>query len=81
MQAERTFKTLTAGGLDYRHTALRLWRKAKRLGTWDPDALERTLARAGFGLLLVEGDRAYEVQAPAQQRVPETRLEEVLAGL
>ncbi len=40
MPASPTYRTLTSGGLDRRHTALRLWRKAKRLGTWDPEAFD-----------------------------------------
>lgn len=34
------FRTIEANGLNWNHTALRLWRKAKRLGIWNPDDLD-----------------------------------------
>ena len=36
------FRTAQARGLNRDHTALRLWRKAKRLGIWNPDDLDFT---------------------------------------
>lgn len=40
MQPPRTFQTLVPGGLRRDHVAFGLWRKAKKLGTWDPDAFD-----------------------------------------
>ena len=40
MPTRTTYRTLASGGLNHRHTALRLWRKAKRLGVWNPDAFD-----------------------------------------
>ena len=34
------FRAVQAGGLDRNHTALRLWRKAKRKGIWNPEDLD-----------------------------------------
>jgi len=34
------FQTTSARGLDFSLPPMRLWKKAKRLGTWDPDAVD-----------------------------------------
>jgi ribonucleoside-diphosphate reductase beta chain len=36
MHRERVFKSTSAGGLDLSSPPMRLWRKAKKLGVWDP---------------------------------------------
>ncbi len=43
-----TFKT-TREGLDRRQYPMRLWQKAKRLGTWDPDAIDFTADADDWG--------------------------------
>jgi ribonucleoside-diphosphate reductase beta chain len=47
----RTAFTTTARGLDHRSYALTLWRKAKKLGTWDPAAIDFTRDRADWQAL------------------------------
>lgn len=36
----RTFQTLTPGGLDHRLPPMRLWKKSKRMGIWNPDDVD-----------------------------------------
>ena len=36
MNSERTFKSMTRQGFDHEALPMRLWHKAKKLGTWDP---------------------------------------------
>lgn len=37
-----TYRSTSAQGIDHRLPAMRLWHKAKRLGTWDPRAIDLT---------------------------------------
>jgi ribonucleoside-diphosphate reductase beta chain len=45
------FASTRAGGLDYDHPALALFRKAKKLGTWDPEAIDFTRDAADWATL------------------------------
>ena len=40
MSTARTFQTLGPRGLDHRLPPMTLWRKAKKLGIWDPQAID-----------------------------------------
>lgn len=40
MEPHRSHFATTSRGLDYRLYPMKLWRKAKKLGTWDPEAID-----------------------------------------
>ncbi|MGM0557321.1 MAG: R2-like ligand-binding oxidase [Myxococcota bacterium] len=42
---ERKFKTTSEAGLDHETVPMRLWHKAKKLGTWDPQDIDFTKDR------------------------------------
>lgn len=50
------FRSVSAGGLDRAAFPMRLWEKSKRLGTWDPAAVELRRDRADWREL-GEGER------------------------
>lgn len=43
MERERRFQTLGPRGLDHRLPPMRLWRKAKKFGIWDPQAIDLSI--------------------------------------
>lgn len=51
-----TYRTLERGRLDHGHVAMRLFQKAKKLGTWDPASFDLS-ADAADWLALSDGER------------------------
>ncbi|MEM9553484.1 MAG: R2-like ligand-binding oxidase [Acidobacteriota bacterium] len=56
--AAREFRTLDSRGLDHRLPPMRLWHKAKKIGIWDPQAIDFSQDRAHWQRL-----------SPLEQRV------------
>lgn len=51
------YRTISARGLDWESVPMRLFQKAKRLGTWDPQAIDMSRDRADWiGFDAVEKD-------------------------
>jgi hypothetical protein len=48
---------------------------------WDPTLLDRKLKQGGFGLLIVERDKVFEIISPVEQTPPPERVAKVIAGL
>lgn len=48
---------------------------------WDPTLLDRKLKQGGFGLLIVERDRVFEIISPVEQTPIPERLDKIVAGL
>jgi ribonucleoside-diphosphate reductase beta chain len=48
MHLRERFQTTSAGGLRQTHPAMRLWRKAKKLGVWDPADIDFSRDRADW---------------------------------
>lgn len=59
-----SFKS-TRAGLDHRLYPMRLWKKAKKLGTWDPAALDFTQDKADWASL-TEGEQDLLLRLTAQ---------------
>ncbi len=61
----RTTFATTRRGLDHANPAMRLWRKAKKLGTWDPAAIDLTQDREDWRAL-TETERDLLLRLTAQ---------------
>jgi len=61
----RTSFATTRRGLNHAHPAMRLWHKAKKLGTWDPASVDLTQDRADW-LALADQERDLLLRLTAQ---------------
>lgn len=53
----------------------------RSVNRWDATLLDRKLKQGGFGLLIVERDKVFEVIKPVEQSPSETKVEKVIARL
>ncbi len=51
------------------------------VGRWDPTLLDRKLKQGGFGLLIVERDKVFEVIKPVEQTPAEDKVAKVVSTL
>ena len=53
----------------------------RSVNQWDASLLDRKLKQGGFGLLIVERDKVFEVIEPVQRAPSEERVAKVAANL
>jgi len=55
--------------------------ESRGVNHWDPSVLERKLTAAGFGLLIVERDRVFEVLKPTERTPTSANITSAVSGL